>query len=66
MIKSILLWAVKVPTLLLLTVIAWFISPILALFIRLAEEYRHIRLAPLATDLPAALFYAHELLDFFR
>lgn len=38
MIKSILLWSIKVPTLLLLTAVAWILSPIFALFIRHAEE----------------------------
>jgi hypothetical protein len=38
MIKSVILWALKVPALLLLTAIAWFISPVLALFIRQSEE----------------------------
>lgn len=38
MIKSILLWALKVPVLLILSMIAWIISPVLALFIRQAEE----------------------------
>ena len=38
MLKSILIWAVKVPALLFLTVVAYIISPILALFIRQSEE----------------------------
>lgn len=38
MLKAILLWAVKVPVLLLLTVVAYIIAPVLALFITYAEE----------------------------
>lgn len=38
MLKSIFLWSIKVPTLIVLTVVAYFISPILALFIRQSEE----------------------------
>ena len=38
MFKSVILWPLKVPVLLALTVIAWIISPVLALFIRQSEE----------------------------
>jgi len=38
MLKPIIVWAVKVPVLLLLTVIAYIIAPVLALFVTHAEE----------------------------
>lgn len=38
MIKSILLWSIKVPVLLLLTMVAYIIAPVLAVFITYAEE----------------------------